>query len=211
MPVILAEPLKTSRKHQGQVGAAMEVRLTPSTWLDDQALGEFCSENRDLRIEQTAAGDLIIIAPTFSESGWHNAELAADLTVWARKTGGGRVFGASAGFRLPNGAVRAPDVSWISQERLGALSPEARLGFMQTCPDFVLGLRSPTDRLPKVREKMDEYMENGARLGWLIDPIGQQVFIYAPGAETIRLKAPAELSGEPVLAGFTLDLRRIWH
>lgn len=189
--------------------ASLEVQLTPAVKMDDAALGTLSAENPDLRIELSAEGKLIIMAPAHSESGWLNCELITDFGVWSRKHGG-RTFDSSAGFRLPNGAVRSPDISWISQERLDALSPEARKGYMHLCPDFVLELRSATDRLATVRKKMNEYMENGARLGWLIDPIGRQAFVYAPAKEPVRLKAPAELSGEPVLPGFTLDLRRIW-
>ncbi len=189
---------------------AMIVRLRPAVKrLGRKQLEQFCADNRDLRIEQTAKGDLIIMPPTFSESGEQNASLIIELGIWARAHGG-RVFASSAGFTLPNKAMRAPDVSWISQERYDKLPKRELKKFAKICPDFVLELRSATDRLRALHGKMAEYLDNGARLGWLIDPSEKQVFIYRPDAPVEHLQNPATLSGEPVLAGFTLDLARVW-
>lgn len=187
----------------------MIVRLRPQTRLDDAALIEFCADNSELRIEQNAQGDLIIMAPAFSESGWQNAELTADFVAWARRAGG-RVFDSSSGFKLPNGALRSPDVSWISQARLDGLTPEGWREFISLCPDFVLELRSRSDRLATLQQKMAEYMANGARLGWLIDPAGRQVFVYQPDHAPICLEAPNEVDGGEVLAAFTLEVSRFW-
>ena len=188
----------------------MVVRLGPIPRLSSEQLLEFCQVNSELRIEQTAAGELIIMLPVNSEGGFREAELVADFVLWGRGAGNGKVFGPSAGFRLPNGAVRAPDVSWVRQEQLDKLTAEEWSSFAQLCPDFVLELRSRSDRLPTLQKKMAEYLANGARLGWLIDPLERQVFVYRPGAPVEHLQDPATLSGEPVLAGFTLDLARVW-
>ena len=187
----------------------MIVRLQPVVRLTTKQLEDFCRLNDELRIEQTAAGELVIMPPTSTQTGGQNAELTADFVFWARQNGG-RVFDSSAGFRLPNKAMRSPDVSWVSKERYARLTKKQLRGFTRICPDFVLELRSRTDRLTTVKKKMAEYIDNGARLGWLIDPIEKQVFIYRPGEPVEHLKAPATLSGEPVLAGFTLDLARVW-
>ena len=188
----------------------MVVRLRPAIRLTDRQLEEFCALNADLRIEQTARGELIIMPPVSSEGSHKNFNLIGLFFAWAEKAGGGKFFDSSGGFRLPNKAMRSPDVSWAAQERLDRLSPEDREGFMALCPDFVLELRSRSDRLPKLQAKMAEYIANGARLGWLIDPLKKQVFVYRPGAPVEHLLDPATLSGEPVLTGFTLDLARVW-
>lgn len=190
-------------------GGTMLVRMQPAIRLNAEQLYEFCRLNRELRIEQTAEGELIIMAPSFWESGNKNAEITADLVTWARVRGG-RVGDSSAGYTLPNTAMRAPDASWISEERFAQLTPDQLQSFAPVCPDFVLELRSRTDRLAILKRKMVEYIDNGARLGWLIDPIQKQVFVYRPGEPVEHLQAPATLSGDPVLAGFTLDLARVW-
>ena len=151
------------------------------------------------------------MAPT---GGWTvsgNAELTANFVIWARSDGTGRVFDSDTGFRLPNKAVRAPDVSWILNERFDGLTREEGERFPPLCPDFVLELRSHSDRLSDLKAKMLEYLENGARLGWLINPPRKEVFIYRPGKVVEHLENPAALSGEPVLPGFKLELARIWH
>ena len=189
----------------------MVVRLRPAIRLNDKQLVQFCHLNPDLRIEQTSGGELIIMPPVFSESGHQNFNLYVPFAVWAEKARGGKFFDSSAGFTLPNNAMLSPDVSWISQARLDALKKKGRQGFMRICPDFVVELRSRSDRLPALQKKMVEYIANGARLGWLIDSIEKQVFVYRPGQPVEHLENPATLSGEPVLAGFTLDLARVWQ
>lgn len=191
------------------VPAAMVVRMGRDLRLSRKELARFCALNRDLRIEQEANGDLVIMAPASSESGEQNASLTTEVSIWARKHGG-RVYDSSAGFTLPNKAMRAPDVSWISQARYDQVPKKEWKKFAKICPDFVLELRSASDRLPKLKKKMAEYIKNGARLGWLIDPLDKQVFVYRPDAPVEHLLNPATLSGDPVLTGFTLDLARVW-
>ncbi len=178
--------------------------------LTDDQFAELCANNPDLRFEYTCAGDLIIMPPTSSDTGERNASLTADFVIWNRSTDLGRVFDSSTGFILPNGAKRSPDVSWISHARWDALSDQERQGFARICPDFVLELRSPTDRLSSLQDKMQEYLDNGARLGWLIDPTEQVVYVYRPGEAVERLESPTAVSGEPVLPGFGLQLATVW-
>ena len=199
-----------AREASSSWAEGMVVHLSPMPRLNREQLVEFCQANSELRIEQTAAGELIIMPPVFSEGGSREAELTADFVFWAREAKNGRIFGSATGFTLPSGAMRSPDVSWVRQEQLDQLTPEQWASFAPLCPDFVLELRSRTDRLSKLKEKMAEYLANGARLGWLIDPLEKQVFVYRPDAPVEHLTAPVSLSGEPVLAGFTLDLARIW-
>ena len=149
---------------------SMVVRFRPSKKLGRKQLEQFCAQNDELRIEQTATGELIIMPPTFSESGWQNANITAEFVLWAR-THGGKVGDSNTGFAMPKGGMRAPDVSWLSQERYEQLPKRERKRFARVCPDFVLELRSETDRLRTLHKKMAEYIDNGARLGWLIDPL----------------------------------------
>ena len=190
--------------------ASVTSEITLHLPLTDDQFAALCADNPDMRFEYTCTGELIITPPASSDTGERNASLTADLVVWNRAARAGRVFDSSTGFILPNGAKHSPDVSWISHARWDALSDEARQGFARICPDFVVELRSPTDRLSVLQAKMQEYLDNGARLGWLIDPLERVVYVYRPGEAVERLEAPAELSGEPVLAGFSLRLGTIW-
>ena len=213
MPVTADAKTKSAKRKERVLRpyhAGMVVHLTPSTRMNRDQLLRFCVANGELRIEQTAAGDLIIMAPVGYEEGRRNFQLYKPFADWEASVGGGECADCSAGFILPNGAMRFPDVSWVRREQLECLSDKQREGFLPLCPDFVLELRSRTDRLPVLRKKMAEYIDNGARLGWLIDPIEKQVLVYRPGEPVEHLKFPATLSGEPVLAGFTLDLSRVW-
>ena len=187
----------------------MVVRFRPAKKLGRKQLERFCAQNSELRIEQTAKGELIIMPPAFSESGWQNAKLTTFFMNWAEQHGG-KVGDSNTGFTMPKGGMHAPDVSWLSQERYEALPKRERKRFAKICPDFVLELRSETDRLRTLHKKMLEYVDNGARLGWLIDPLEKQVFVYRPGEQIEHLLNLATLSGNPVLAGFTLDLARVW-
>ena len=168
--------------------------------------------NRDLRLERTSQGELIVNPPAGWETGERNSSLTGQLYQWyeANETLG-KVFDSSTGFTLPNGAIRSPDASWVSRERWEALTPEDKTTFPKICPDFVVELRSKSDKLPPLPEKMREYLENGAKLGWLIDPQSSRVEIYQTGKETEILENPTQLSGEPVLPGFILNLTRILH
>ena len=191
-------------------GEAMIVRFRPAVRWTDEELFKFCRQNDELRIEQTAQGEVVVMPPVGSEGGARHFDLYAPFSAWRERVGGGRFFDSSTGFTLPNGAMRSPDLAWVTQERLHKLTKKEWEKFAPLCPDFVLELRSRTDRLPRRKEKMAEYLANGARLGWLIDPLEKQVFVYRPDVPVEHFKDPATLSGEPVLAGFTLDLARVW-
>ena len=168
--------------------------------------------NRDLRLERTSQGELIVNPPASWETGKRNLSLTGQLYRWyeANETLG-EAFDSSAGFTLPNSAIRSPDASWVSRDRWEALTPEDKTTFPKICPDFVVELRSKSDKLPPLQEKMREYLENGAKLGWLIDPQSSRVEIYQTGKETEILENPTQLSGEPVLPSFILNLTRILH
>jgi Uma2 family endonuclease len=173
-----------------------------------QEFEQLCQDNPDLRLELTASGELIVMAPAGYESSEKNGDLITDVKIWNRQTNLGRAFDSSGGFTLPNGAVRSPDVTWIEKSKLADVP--AGVKFPQVVPDFVIELRSDTDRMSKLREKMEEYRAAGVHLGWLIDPQKQQVEIYRLGQDVEILEAPVSLSGEDVLPGFTLNLRSIF-
>jgi Uma2 family endonuclease len=189
----------------------MVLHTHPALDMDEEQFFEFCQQNKDLRMERTAEGDLEVMPPTGWETGNRNAWIVAQLASWAVQDDTGAATDSSGGYRLPNGAVRAPDAAWVRRERLAELTPEQKQKFLPLCPDFVIELRSPTDSLAIIQAKMQEYGENGARLGWLIDPEERKVHVYRPGETPHLLENPVEVSGEPVLPGFTLDLRRIWE
>lgn len=186
------------------------LRLDPAVKLTGDQILTLSSLNRDLRLERTAEGELIVMPPTGTQTGDRCSELNMQLRMWAKRDGTGVAFGSSTGFTLPNGAIRSPDASWVKKDRLEEFSDEQRKKFAPLCPDFVIELRSPSDRLFVVQEKMREYMENGARLGWLVDPEQKKVHVYRPGKDVRELKEPEKTSGSPVLPGFELDLREIW-
>jgi Uma2 family endonuclease len=167
--------------------------------------------NHDLRLERTAAGELVVNPPTGGESGKRNLSISTQLGNWFEAHEElGEAFDSSTGFRLPNGADRSPDAAWVSREHWESLTSQQQKGFVPLCPDFVVELRSESDSLPKLQAKMREYIDNGAKLGWLIDPQNQQVEIYRPGREVDVLENPSNLSGEDILPGFVLNLRRVW-
>ena len=178
--------------------------------LTEEQFALLCQENRDFRFELTAQQELVIMAPAGSETGWRNNEVSYVLTAWTKADGTGLAFDSSAGFTLPNGAIRSPDASWVKRDRWDALTQEQRERFAPLCPDFVVELRSRTDRLSDLQEKMQEYMDNGARLGWLLDPIDKRVHVYRPGQSVEVLDNPDTLSGDPVLPGFVLPVRELW-
>ncbi len=179
--------------------------------MTEEEFFDFCQRMDPLRVERDSDGEIIIMAPTYSETGGQNFDLAVEFGIWARQDGRGRGFDSSAGFILANGATRSPDLSWILHEKWNALSDKERASFAHICPDFVVELRSRTDTLNQLTAKMIEYMENGASLGWLIDPIEKNVYIYRPDREVDILINPTEVSGDPLLVGFKLDLEAIWY
>jgi Uma2 family endonuclease len=186
------------------------LRIQPDAPLSDDELYDLCRKHRDLRIERTAKGDLIIMPPTGGETGRRNAALSVALGVWAAKDGTGIAFDSSTGFMLPNGAERSPDAAWVKRPRWDALTREQRQTFPPLCPDFVVELLSPSDTLDEVHAKMPEYAENGALLGWMIDPEARRVWVYEERRAPECLEGPGALAGEPLLAGFVLDLGPIW-
>lgn len=188
----------------------MDITLTIPR-LDTKGFWELCQANRDLRLELTATGDVIIMPPTHSWTGKQNSGLNGQLWAWNDQTGLGIVFDSSTGFTLPNGAVRSPDASWVSSERWEALTEiQQKEEFSPLSPDFVIELRSSSDSLKKLREKMQEYLDNGVGLGWLIDTTKKQVEIYRLGQDIEILESPTTLLGEDILPGFVLDLNKIW-
>jgi Uma2 family endonuclease len=179
------------------------VKFTPAQFQD------LCDTNRDLRLELTSTGELIVLAPTGWGSSKRNLKLIVQLGIWNEKNQIGEAFESSGGFVLPNGAQRSPDVAWVEKSRIEALNPDPTK-FLPLAPDFLIELRSASDSLAKLQEKMQEYRANGVRLGWLIDPQHQRVEIYRIDRETEILQSPIQLSGEDILPGFVLDLTNIW-
>jgi Uma2 family endonuclease len=186
----------------------MRIRLAEP--LDDDALLKFCAANSDLRIERTSDGELIIMPPTGGETGNRNHELNGQFFMWERQDGTGKGFDSSTGFSLPNGAMRSPDYAWVLKSRWDALTKEQRRKFSPLCPDFVMELRSDSDLLHDLQAKLDEYIACGARLGWLIDPIGGRAYVYRPGRAVEVFERPPELRGDPELPGLVIDLREVW-
>lgn len=185
--------------------------MRPAVELTDDQFFHLCQINRDLRLERTANGDIIIMAPTGFVTGGRNIEISRQFANWARQDGRGVAADSSTGFKLPNGADRSPDTAWVLRTRLAQLPAEQKLKFLPLAPDFVIELKSPTDRLEDVQAKMVEYIENGVGLGWLINPETRRVHIYRPGQAVEVLENPPDVSGEPELTGFVLDLREIWE
>ncbi|MBW4650536.1 MAG: Uma2 family endonuclease [Kastovskya adunca ATA6-11-RM4] len=186
------------------------LNLHPALELTDQLFYELCQENRQLRLERTAKGELIIMPTTDGETGHRHIEIAFQLQAWSRQTQLGIAFDSSTAFKLPNGAERSPSVAWIRRDRWEALTTEQKRRFPPLCPDFVVELCSNADALSTLKEKMQEYIKNGTHLGWLIDPQTQQVEVYRSGRESVTLQNPETLLGEYVLPNFVLDLKPIW-
>jgi Uma2 family endonuclease len=189
---------------------ALTIHMPLSTQLTDEQFYELCRANAELRIERTATGELIFMPPTGGETGKHNAKLTARFVIWNEEANLGEVFDSSTCFKLANGADRSPDVAWVKQERWDALSSEQKEKFPPIAPDFVLELMSPTDSLETAQAKMQEYQENGIKLGWLLNRKKQQVEIYRPDRQVEILQVPPTLSGESILPGLILNLQWFW-
>ena len=188
-----------------QLPPQLSLRVTP------EQFAALAAANRELHLERTATGELIVSPPTGGNTGRRNWSITGELYLWWRNAQEpGEAFDSSTGFELPNGANRSPDAAWVSQARWDALSPAQQEGFIPLCPDFVVELRSKNDTLKDLRSKMAEYIENGAQLGWLMDPKNKRVEIYRPGQAVEVLTNPIALSGETVLPGFNLSLERVW-
>ncbi len=177
---------------------------------DDEFL-KLSRENQDLQIEMTKDGDLIIMPGTGGLTGNRNARIIARAVIWAEQDGTGVSFDSDTIFRLPNGAKKLPDFSWVKVEKWNALTQEEKEKILPFAPDFLIELRSPIDSLKDLQAKMEEYIENEVSLGWLIDPQEKQVFVYRQNTEIEILENPTEISGEPLLKGFTLNLKEIWE
>ncbi len=186
---------------------AIVLNLEPLTQkLTHEQFYELCMANKDVAMERSPEGELIIVSPVGGESGEREADLITDLNLWNRRTKIGKVFSSSTVFKLPGGGDRSPDAAWVSLERWNALSPEQQKTFPPLCPDFVIELRSKSDRLKPLQAKMHEYLKSSLRLGWLINPQDRTVEIYRMGKEAEMLQLPAILSGEDVLPGFELKI-----
>jgi len=204
----------TDRRATFRIYPYSTIEVDFGTWLkpmSDEDFFDFCQHHRELRIERNSDGEINIMPPTFSETGGRNFTLIGKFAVWTEKDGTGKGFDSSAGFTLPNGAIRSPDLSWMTAEKWNAIPKAKRKKIAPVCPDFVVELRSETDSLKKLQAKMQEYIENGASLGWLIDSIKKRVYVYCPNAEVEMLENPEIVSGEPLLKDFTLFLKEIWE
>jgi Uma2 family endonuclease len=189
---------------------AIAINLNAIIQLTDDQFYQLCRKNPDVKFERNAAGELLIMSPTGGKTGNHNAEIIADFVIWNRQRKLGYCFDSSTCFKLANGANRSPDVAWIEKERWDALTSPEQTKFPPIVPDFVLELMSPSDGFRETQAKMQEYISNGVKLGWLLDPKTQQVEIYRLGQPVEILNFPSELFGEDVLPGFHLNLQIIW-
>jgi Uma2 family endonuclease len=187
----------------------LTLTLDPVVRLTSEQFYELCKANQDLRLERSSTGELILMPPTGWESGKRNADLTTNVTLWNRQSQLGLVFDSSTGFSLPNGADRSPDVAWVEKSRIEAIAPDPTQ-FLPLAPDFVIELRSATDKLTTLERKMAEYRDCGVRLGWLLDPQEKRAQIYRVGRPTEYLNQPEQLSGEEVLPGFVLTLSEVW-
>lgn len=189
---------------------AITLNLNPIIQLTDEQFYQLCQENQDVQLERNAKGEIIVMHPSGGETSKKNSVLNLQVGLWNEQTQLGEVFDSNGGFSLPKGGDRAPDLAWVKKERWDSLTPEQKEKFIPLCPDFLIELLSPSDSLKKTQEKMQEYLDNGLRLGWLINRKTQQVEIYRQGQDVEILESPATLSGEDVLPGFVLNLQKIW-
>ena len=183
---------------------------TRSVCLTDEQFYRLCQDNPDLRFELTVKRELLIMSPSGSKAGWRNSRINQQLANWADENGEGLSFDSSAGFTLPNGAKRSPDAAWVRREVWDLLTEAQQEEFAPICPDFVVELRSPTDSLIGLQEKMNEYIENGAQLGWLLDPKTRRAYVYRPNQPVECIENPSALSGESVLPKFVFEPGEIW-
>lgn len=188
----------------------LTVELPAIASMSHQDFVAFCEANPDLRIERSASGEVVIMAPASSGTGHRNLSIGAQLWLWAERDDTGLAFDSIAGFTLPNGAVRSPDAAWVKREKWDALSEREKTTFAPLCPDFALELRSPTDSSSVLQAKMQEYLANGAILGWLVAPQKRTVTVYSPTVAPQILENPDRVSANPELPGFSLEMRKIW-
>jgi Uma2 family endonuclease len=191
-------------------GLPMPLRIKPARPMTDEELMRFCEQHDELAVEREPNGDLTVMTPAGSGSSFRNSELCGELRNWAQADDRGIVFESSAGFTLPDGSVRAADAAWLSRGKWNALTPEQRESYAPVCPEFIVELRSKTDTLGTLQQKMDQWIANGAELGWLIDPFEKTVHIYRPGNTPKLLDHISQVAGEGPVAGFILPLDRIF-
>ena len=187
----------------------ISLTLEPLVHLSDEAFLDLCQANPVLRLERSATGEVEVMSPSGTRSGSRDLKLAHQVERWNEHSRLGVTFGSSAGFRLPNSAIRSPDVSWVKKSRWEALTVDQQEGFAPLCPDFVVEIASPSDTREALQAKLREYISEGARLGWLVDPFAREVEIYRPGCKIEVLNQPATLSGEDVLPGLVVDLSEV--
>ena len=188
----------------------LPLRIVPSAPVSDDALIAFSRANKGLRIEKNSKGEIVVMTPAGRRGDWREKELAVALDSWAQADGRGEANGANAGWNLSDGSTLSPDASWTASERLARFSDEEQERFLPICPDFVAEIRSRSDSITDLQEKMERWIANGARLAWLIDPFTRTAYIYQPGRPAEALHAPAVLEGEGPLAGFRLEMARFW-
>lgn len=192
-------------------GAPVQVRLpNKGVVYSPEAFWDLCQLNPDLNFERNADGSVTVMTPSTSGGGRKSSQVHGQLFIWAMNNGEGESFDSSTGFTLPNGAVRSPDASWVHSETWNALSEAEQDAFSNLAPDFVVEVRSKSDKLPTLRKKMREYIDQGVRLGWLIDPLAKTAEVYRPGKPPQRVENAKTLRGDPELPGFVLDLKLVW-
>ncbi len=187
----------------------LPIRISRDRPISDEELLRLSAESRPLRLERDANGELIVMSPTGTDGGGVESEVFLELGNWARTDGRGRPFGSTTGFKLPDSSVRA--AAWVSWQRLNAVSPEHRKGYWPVSPEFVIEVRSESDKLPGLQSKMTQWIANGAEVAWLIDPIDKAVTIYRPGDQPEHLVHPTSVQGTGPIAGFELVMARIWE
>ena len=192
-------------------GLPTMLRFRPLYAMTPEEFHAFCRQNPELKAELTAEGEVVFMSPSGGSTGARNAHVVKMLGRWADVDESGFVFDSSSGFVLPNGAVRSPDASWVQRQRLADIPPDEQERFLPLCPDFVVEVASPSDRLADLQAKMKEYVRNGAQLGWLIVPATRSVYVYQPGKPTRHLTDIATIDAAPILPGFTLDLLPVWQ
>lgn len=187
------------------------ISFHPLATLTDEEFFDFCQRNKELRIERDAEGDVTVMSPTGIDSSGSNTDLIIDFGIWSRKDGRGKLFESNAGFILPNGAIRAPDVAWVRFKKLDNFTRTEKKRFVPVVPDFVVELRSETDSISKLKEKMEEYIDNGVSVGWLIDPQNEEVWVYRADRAPEKLDKPTHLTGVADFADLSIPIGYIWE
>jgi Uma2 family endonuclease len=188
----------------------LPLRFRPETPMSDEELMRFCAANDSVRVERDANGEILVMTPAGNRTGRKNTAIISALDKWAESDGRGYAFDSNTGFTLPDGSMRSPDAAWISSARWDALTDRDKDRFSPICPDFIIELRSPTDSLSDLKQKMEQWIANGAQLAWLIDPIEQEVSVYRSGVEIEVHHRPTSVQGSGIVVGFELVMARIW-